>query len=129
MDSDKRPVKISELEHSGELPNNIVNLADQITGALNRAKGELLDDERFLGEVLLQALRHPMPTREAKAGVEGRERRHALVGRTERRKLLLLLSKSELQQLETYRAERGDRSVSDLINEMVVRALAALRAL
>lgn len=129
MDSDKRPVKISELEHSGEMPDNISDLAEQITSALNRAKGELLDDEKFMGEMLMQALKTPMAARESKAGVANKERRYAVVGRTEKKKLWLLLSQTEAQQLEAYRAERGDRTVSDLINEMVVRALAALRAL
>ena len=129
MDSDKRPVKISELEHTGEMPDNISDLADQITGALNRSKGELLGDEKFMGEMLMQAIKHPMAAREAKAGVANKERRYAIVGRTEKKKLWLLLSQTESQQLDTYRAERGDRTVSDLINEMVVRALAALRAL
>ena len=129
MDSDKRPVKISELEHSGEMPDNISDLADQITSALNRSKGELLEDEKFMGEMLMQALKHPMAARESKSGVAGKERLYAIVGRTEKKKLWLLLSQTESQQLDTYRAERGDRTVSDLINEMVGRALAELRAL
>ena len=50
-------------------------------------------------------------------------------GRTNHLKAHLYISDADLAQLNAYKELRGDRSANDIINELLCRALAALRAL
>ena len=124
-----KPIDKKDLEHSGTEPESVDDVVDQLADKLENAKAEMLTDPEFLSGMLRQAVAGSSFPTESKGGVEEKERKHNLAGRTKRIKIYLFLSETESDQLNAYKKQRGDRSVSDLVNEMLCRALAALRIL
>ena len=124
-----RPTNKKDLEHSGTEPESVDEVVDQLADRLHSTKAEMLTDPEFLAGMLRQAVAGSSFPTEGMGGVQEKERKHSLAGRTKRIKLYVFLSETEFDQLTSYKKQRGDRSTSDLINEMLCRALAALRIL
>ena len=124
-----KPINKKDLEQSGTEPESVDDVVDQLADKLHSAKAEMLTDPEFLSGMLRQAVAGSSFPTEGNSGVGEKIRKHNLAGRHKRQKIYLFLSETELDQLNSYRKQRGDRSVSDLVNEMLCRALAALRIL
>jgi len=133
MENIDKPLTPKDLEDAAAPAKSPSEIAERIAEKLLSAKSELLTDETFLANITYQALKGPstFPREDAKqaGGVQVKIKKHSLKGRTNKIKVMLWLSDSEVEQLTAYRDERGDRTVADLVNEVVCRALAALRAL
>ena len=92
-----------------------------------------MEDEKFLKALLARCVENPDQfNREKKGEVSGAERkveRHTLKGRTNKTKLILYLSDLEVEQKNSLVKRRGDRSPSDLVNQLLCTALASLRVI
>ena len=131
MENLANPVTHWELESSGDAPPSIVEVAEVVMAKLDRVKSELIFDEEFLREIFLYAMSNEssFPREVGVEGMPSKIKKMTLSGRTKKIKTVLWLSQTEMDQLVAYKTERGDRTVSDLINELLCKALAAMRAL
>ena len=133
MEKLDNPITPKDLEDAAAPAKSPSEIAERIAEKLLSAKSELLTDETFLAIITQQALKVPstFPLEDAKqaGGVQVKSKKHSLKGRTNKSKGMLWLSDSEVEQLTAFRDERGDRTVAALVNEIVCRSLAALRAL
>tara|TARA_R100000306_G_C4370321_1_gene139651 strand:- start:491 stop:892 length:402 start_codon:yes stop_codon:yes gene_type:complete len=124
-----KPVSKKELEHSGAPPESVTDVLEQLVDKLESSKAEMLTDPEFLSGLLRQTVDGSSFPTEGNSGVGEKIRKHNLAGRHKKVKAYLFLSETEYSQLDAYRKQRGDRSISDLVNELLCRALAALRTL
>ena len=128
--TEKKPVSPSDLEDADSPPASALDYVERVADDLRRSKGELLSDEEVMGELLRQTVDGPstFPS-EGGGGMARLIRSHSLKGRTNKIKVFLWLSDNEMAQMTTYKDVRGDRTMNDMINELVCRALAALRSI
>ena len=63
------------------------------------------------------------------SAAEMKEKRHTLQGKTNKMKMIIFLSDVEAEQLKSLVSQRGDRSPSDLINQVVCTILGAMRSI
>jgi hypothetical protein len=127
--TDKKPVSPRDLEE-GSPPSDTLGLAERVTNKVRSAKADLLLDPDFAGELLRQTIEGPSNfPHDTGAGMGALIKRHSMQGRTNHMKVHLYVSDADLAQLTAYKELRGDRAVNDIINELLCRALAALRTL
>jgi hypothetical protein len=130
MTNGRKPITHGELEDSGELPSSPTDVAERIADDILSAKADLLTDREFLGNIFRHAISGSSSfPREAGGGMEKKISRHAMKGRTEHVKVHLYLSESELRMLRSFVTQRGDRNESDLVNEIVCKALSSMRVI
>lgn len=127
----KKPVKYKELSNASSPPQSPIAAVERLAASIEETKGDLLNDQRFINNLIKKCVEEPDSfTREIKGEVSGAERkikRHSLKGRTNKTKMILFLSDEEVAQLDSLVEHRGDRSPSDLVNQLVCTALATLR--
>jgi len=129
--SKKKPVSYKELASSTSPPPSARAAVERLTAGIEESKGEFLNDQKFVHNLIKKCVDNPdFFTREKKGEVSGAEKkikRHSLKGRTNKTKLILYFSDEEMKQLWSLVEHRGDRSPSDLVNQLVCTALATLR--
>jgi hypothetical protein len=127
----KKPVLYRELAQSSSPPSSPVETAERLVASIKDTKGDILTDEKFLKNLITKCIENPdLFVREKKGEVSGATKkieRHSLKGRTNKTKVILYLSDEEVEQLKSLVSHRGDRSPSDLINQLLCTALATLR--
>jgi hypothetical protein len=127
----KKPVSFQEIANTSSPPSNPRMAVERLAANIEQTKGDLLEDQKFLKNLIAKCVEKPDSfTREKKGETSGAEKkiaRHSLKGRTNKTKVIIYLSDEEISQLESLVFHRGDRGVSDLINQMVCTALAMLR--
>lgn len=127
----KKPVQYKELVSSASPPTSPRAAVERLAASIEESKGQLLEDQKFLKNLMQRCVENPDSfTREKKGEVSGAEQkisRHSLKGRTNKTKLILYLSDQEVDQLKSLVSHRGDRSPSDLVNQLLCTALATLR--
>ena len=129
--SKKKPVLYKELATSASPPPSTRAAVERLAASIESSKGELLNDQKFLHNLIKKCTEDPDSfTREKKgeaSAAEKKIKRHSLKGRTNKEKLVLYFSDEEMKQLWSLVEHRGDRSPSDLVNQLVCTALATLR--
>ena len=129
----KKPVSFREIANTTSPPPTPRAAVERLAASIEQTKGELMEDEKFLKALLARCVENPDQfNREKKGEVSGAERkveRHTLKGRTNKTKLILYLSDLEVEQLNSLVKHRGDRSPSDLVNQLLCTALASLRVI
>lgn len=127
----KKPVSYRELATSSSPPPSPRAAVERLTASIEASKGELMEDQKFLNNLIKKCTEEPGSfTREIKGEVSAAEKkvkRHSLKGRTNKTKLICYFSDEEMKQLWSLVEHRGDRSPSDLVNQLVCTALATLR--
>ena len=126
----KKPVKKEAIAADcGKDLTSVEEATELVTEGLARTKAQIWGDEEFLKKVLQHCIDSPeLVVRESKQ-VDEKEKQLSIRGRTKRVKFYIYLSPAELEQLEGLKRIRGDRSVSDLLQQYIVLGLASLRAL
>jgi hypothetical protein len=129
----KEPLSFEELGQSDTQPSDAAEAAKRLHASMESKKGELLDDEQFLENLLRRCVDAPDAfVREIKGETSGAEKkieRHSLRGRTNKTKFIVYLSDVESEQLDSLVRHRGDRGPSDLINQLLCTVLKALRSI
>ena len=133
MMNEKKPVSHSELSCTGDPPRNAMQEIERIHASIETTKGELVLDPKFLENITRKVISDPGSfVREVKGEVsaaEMKEKRHTLQGKTNKMKMIIFLSDVEAEQLKSLVSQRGDRSPSDLINQVVCTILGAMRSI
>ena len=129
--TNKKPIGYKELTVSSSPPPTPVEAVERLAASIEETKGELLEDQKFLKNLLQKCVENPDSfVREKKGEVSDAEKkikRHSLKGRTNKLKLVCYFSDEEMKQLWSLVEHRGDRSPSDMVNQIVCTGLAALR--
>ena len=129
----KKPVSFREIANTTSPPPSPMAAVERLAASIEQTKGELMEDEKFLKALLGRCVENPDQfVRERKGEASAAERkieRHTLKGRTNKTKLILYLSDLEVEQLNSLVKHRGDRSSSDLVNQLLCTALASLRVI
>lgn len=127
----KKPVRYKELANASSPPQSPIAAVERLAASIEEIKGDLLDDQKFINNLIKKCIEEPDSfTREVKGEVSGAEKkikRHSLKGRTNKTKFVCYFSDEEMKQLWSLVEHRGDRSPSDLVNQLVCTALATLR--
>tara|TARA_R100001163_G_scaffold15963_1_gene14428 strand:+ start:1170 stop:1568 length:399 start_codon:yes stop_codon:yes gene_type:complete len=131
--NEKKPSTYRELSDPSSPPKSSVEAAKRIVASLECRKGDILSDPKFLESIVRHALDHPDEFNRERVGEPSAStkkiQRHELSGRTNKLKLTCWLSDAEFDQMESYREHRGDRSHSDMWNQVICLVLGALRSL
>lgn len=131
--TNKKPVLYRELASTSSPPASPREAVERLVAGIEEIKGDMLTDQKFLKNLISKCIEHPdVFVRERKGEPSAAERkveRHSLKGRTNKTKLILYLSDEEVEQLNSLVTHRGDRSPSDLVNQLLCTALATLRIL
>lgn len=131
--NNKKPSTYRDLSDSGSGPSSTAGAVQAVMDSLEQKKGDMLSDSKFLENILRQCLDNPDGFEREKIGEPSasvkKVERHSLRGRTNKTKFIIWLSDIEKEQLESLVRHRGDRSPSDLVNQMVCLALGALRSI
>ena len=131
--NNKKPSTYRELSDPSSPPSSSIEAAERIMASLESQKGDMLSDQKFLENILRHVVDSPDEfNREIQGEPSASTRkveRHSLAGRTNKTKVVLWLSDVESEQLQSLVIHRGDRSPSDLINQLVCLALGALRSI
>ncbi|MEK9698333.1 MAG: hypothetical protein VW270_21365 [Candidatus Poseidoniales archaeon] len=129
--TNKKPVLYRELASTSSPPASPREAVERLVADIEKTKGDILTDQKFLKNLISKCLEHPdVFVRERKGEVSAAERkikRHSLKGRTNKVKFNCYLSDEEVEQLQSLVEHRGDRSPSDLVNQVICTALATLR--
>jgi hypothetical protein len=129
--NNKKPVLFREIASASSPPPSPMEAVERLTASIEQTKGDLLEDQKFLKNLISRCVENPDSfVREKKGEVSGAEKkikRHSLKGRTKKTKLIVYLSEEESQQLDSLVTHRGDRGPSDLVNQLICTALATLR--
>jgi len=126
-----KPVTHNDLEDSGEETLSPADAVVRLSQGLVEAKASLMADDRFIGNLFRQIVSNEQTNfpHEGTKGVENLIYRHSLKGRTKKVRINIYLSEQEWHELNELRKERRNRSIGDFVNELICRALAAIRAL
>ena len=123
----KKPIKPNSLCETDAPVQTISRAVEKLVDRADAERADLLLDDDFLEGVLKQLLDDsPFPRVDGEGFGEWEKKSH-LEGRTKKIKAILFLSDSEFEQVRAIARARGSRSHYDLINELVVRVLAAAR--
>jgi hypothetical protein len=123
----KKPVKPNSLCEADAPAQTISRAVEKLVDRADAERADLLLDDDFLEGVLKQLLEDsPFPRLDGE-GFGDWEKKNHLEGRTKKVKTIIFLSESEMEQVRAIARARGSRSHYDLINELVVRVLAAAR--
>tara|TARA_R110000850_G_scaffold12465_2_gene41843 strand:- start:1156 stop:1554 length:399 start_codon:yes stop_codon:yes gene_type:complete len=129
--SDNKPVSFGDIADPSAPPKTASDAAERLHASLEKVKGSMFDDETFVENILRKCVDSPGSfVRERSGEVSGAEKkieRHTLQGRTNKTKLIVYLSDTELAQLDSLVKQRGDRGKSDLVNQVLCTGLGALR--
>ena len=129
--SDKKPIKYSELTKVNSQQPTPVEAVERLTVSIEETKGELLEDQKFLKNLITKCLDNPDSFVRERNGepsaAEKKIKRHSLKGRTNKLKITGYFSDEEMKQMWSLCEHRGDRSPSDMWNQVICTALAALR--
>ena len=133
MMSNKKPIVYNELTKANPQPPTPVEAVERLTANIEETKGELLLDQKFLKNLIIQSIENPDSFVREKKGessaAEKKIKRHSLKGRTNKLKIITYHSDEEMEQMWSLVEHRGDRSPSDMWNQVICTALAALRML
>jgi hypothetical protein len=126
----KKPVSKEDLAAcQGEGVTSIDQATELVTHGLERAKAHLFTDEEFLSKVFRHCMDSPeLVVREIKEVAE-KETQLLIRGRTNKLKLIVFLSDAELEQWNSIKKLRGDRTLNDSAQAFIVLGLASLRAI
>jgi hypothetical protein len=127
----KKPISYRELTSASSPPPSPRAAVERLAASIEETKGDILTDQKFLKNLVDKCVEKPDSfVRERKGEVSGAEKkiqRHSLKGRTNKTKFVCYFSDEEMKQLWSLVEHRGDRSPSDLVNQLVCTALATLR--
>lgn len=131
--TNKKPVLYRELASSSSPPASPREAVERLVAGIEGIKGDILTDQKFLKNLINKCVEHPdVFVREKKgepSAAEKKIERHSLKGRTNKTKFVCYFSDEEMKQLWSLVEHRGDRSPSDLVNQLLCTALATLRIL
>ena len=129
--TNKKPILYRELTDANSPPPSPRAAVERLTAGIEGTKGDILTDQKFLKNLIDKCIESPDSfVRERKGEVSGAEKkikRHSLKGRTNKLKLVCYFSDEEMKQLWSLVEHRGDRSPSDMVNQIICTGLAALR--
>tara|TARA_R110000751_G_scaffold246434_3_gene346393 strand:- start:1526 stop:1942 length:417 start_codon:yes stop_codon:yes gene_type:complete len=127
----KKPVSYKDITSTPIQAATPREAAELLASNIEEIKGEVLEDEKFIKNLLHQCISFPDQfNREKKGETSAAERkveRHTLKGRTNKVKVVLYMSDTEVEQLNSLVKHRGDRGPSDLVNQLLCTAMSALR--
>ena len=127
----KKPISYKDITECTSPPPSPVEAVERIAASINQSKGKMLDDQKFLKNLVKKCVENPDSfVRERKGEASAAEKkveRHSLKGRTNKLKLTCYFSDEEMKQMWSLVEHRGDRSPSDMWNQMICTALATLR--
>lgn len=129
----KKPVSYKDLAMSSSPPHTPMEAVERITANIEQLKGELMEDQKFLYGLIKNAVENPDSFVREKKGepsaAEKKEKRHSLKGRTNKIKFTCYFSDKQMKQLWSLVEHRGDRSPSDMVNQILCTGLVAMETL
>ena len=111
----KKPVSYKDITSTPTQAATPREAAEILASNIEEIKGEVLEDEKFIKNLLHQCISFPDQFNREKKG------------RTNKVKVVLYMSDTEVEQLNSLVKHRGDRGPSDLVNQLLCTAMSALR--
>jgi hypothetical protein len=102
--NNKKPVSFREIASASSSPPSPMEAVERLTASIEQTKGILLEDQKFLKNLLSKCVENPDAFVREKSGessgAEKKIKRHSLKGRTNKVKLIVYLSDEEVTQLK-----------------------------